>query len=267
MSTIVQPHPGNGYDGLLWFREHRHLMGEIVEAMVYPPFLVDGHRPHETRGVYHLWLRDRDGDLMMLAGLVAGQRSWSADWLLELLLEIGFGPRDLVERYVYELDSFTLRIDGQHSPALPAMPKMTFEVVGDCDLQWTAGKLRVLLKAGAEGVMAHALRLRDGMSPPDGLRILWTVGWEDPIPEPDRPFPGFGTVVEMLRTIAHSPLAPMAVQLSAAEPLEVQHAEHVARQWLTFFQGDADKVKDLACTVSNSDHIIQAIDRLTQNHR
>jgi hypothetical protein len=190
----------------------------------------------------------------------------SADWLRTVLLEAGFGPKDLVERYVYEQDSFTLSVSGRHKPQLEAMPKITVELLEPNNLQLTWGSYQVLLKPGADGVLAQALEFKEGtdsISKPELLRFMGHASWDDRIPDPNDPFLGFGAAVELLRALARSPLVPYNVQLSTYESLDTQHAEYVASNLLASFENDAERAKEFARQFPHSEHIVRAIDRLS----
>lgn len=80
---------GNGItrDSLQFFREHRHQLGEIVEASVRFPGFEDPHDP------YLMVLRDDRGGEMLLSGCTAGYPGEGPRGAMEVLVEAGW-PAD-----------------------------------------------------------------------------------------------------------------------------------------------------------------------------
>ena len=74
-------------DSLAFFREHRHRLGQIVEASVRFPGFDDPHDP------YLMVLRDDRGNEMLLSGCTAGYPGEGPRGAMQVLVESGW-PAD-----------------------------------------------------------------------------------------------------------------------------------------------------------------------------
>ena len=77
---------GNGItrDSLQFFREHRHQLGDIVEASVRFPGFEDPYDP------YLMVLRDDRGDEMLLSGCTSGYAGEGPRGAMQVLVEAGW---------------------------------------------------------------------------------------------------------------------------------------------------------------------------------
>jgi hypothetical protein len=78
---------GNTADSRNYFRDHRHELGDIVEAQVFFPGS-GGPQP------YSCVLGDSDGNKMWLSGLAAGYPGEGPRVAMEILVECGFDAED-----------------------------------------------------------------------------------------------------------------------------------------------------------------------------
>ena len=103
---------GNGItrDSLQFFREHRHQLGEIVEASVRFPGFEDPYDP------YLMVLRDDRGDEMLLSGCTAGYPGEGPRGAMEVLVEAGW-PADQAALVFH---TATLRLE-RHTQAAAAV--------------------------------------------------------------------------------------------------------------------------------------------------
>ena len=106
---------GNGItkDSLQFFREHRHRLGEIVEASVRFPGFDDPHDP------YLMTLRDSCGNEILLSGCTAGYAGEGPRGAMEVLVEAGW-PADQAS-LVFTTPTLRLERDIRASAAAQAM--------------------------------------------------------------------------------------------------------------------------------------------------
>ena len=96
-------------DSLAFFREHRHRLGEIVEASIRFPGFDDPHDP------YLMVLRDDNGDEMLLSGCTAGYPGEGPRGAMQVLVESGW-PAD---QAALVFTTPTLQLERQGDPRAP----------------------------------------------------------------------------------------------------------------------------------------------------
>lgn len=73
-------------DSVMFFREHRHELGEVTRVAVRFPAFADPYDP------YTMAMRDEDGNEMLLSGCTAGYVGEGPRAAMQILAELGFDP-------------------------------------------------------------------------------------------------------------------------------------------------------------------------------
>lgn len=99
---------GNGIarESVQFFREHRHLLGEIVEAAVRFPGYDDPFDP------YLMVLTDAQGSRMRLSGCTSGYAGEAPRAAMVVLTECGFDPREVQVLFTAATAHFTRQPPG-----------------------------------------------------------------------------------------------------------------------------------------------------------